>query len=74
MFVDDITFLRGLKVTVLYFSVIDVIWLRNLCEADGDAGFVPQANPVYSSIYLYIQIKSSFHPLIYSFLSFVGVG
>ena len=35
---SDITFLTWLQykfVTVLYFSIIDVFWLRNLCGAGG---------------------------------------
>ena len=41
---SDVTFSRGLHknlVTVLYFSIINV-----LCEAGGDASFAPQANLV----------------------------
>ena len=48
---SDITFLRGLHknlVTVLYFSIINVVWLLNLCGAGGDASFAPQANLVYN--------------------------
>ena len=40
----DITFLLGLHqtlVTVLYFSIINVFWLLNLCGAGGDASFAP---------------------------------
>ena len=47
---SDITFLRGLHqklVTVLYFSIMNVFWVLNLCGADGDASFVPQANLVF---------------------------
>ena len=46
---SDITFLRSLHkkfVTVLYFSIINVFWLLNLCGAGGDASFAPQANLV----------------------------
>ena len=32
--------------TVLYFSIINVFWLLNLCGAGGDASFAPQANLV----------------------------
>ena len=37
-------------VTVLYFSIINVYWLLNLCEVGGDASFVPQANLVQCTI------------------------
>ena len=53
---SDITFLRGLHkkmVTVLYFSIIDVFWLINLCGEGGDASFAPQANLV---IYYFYRI------------------
>ena len=46
---SDITFLRGLYkklVTVLYFSIINVFSLLNLCGAGGDANFASQANLV----------------------------
>ena len=46
---SDIPFLRGLHkklVTVLYFSIINVFWLLNLCGAGGDASSAPQANLV----------------------------
>ena len=33
-------------VTMLYFSIIDVFWLLNLCGAGGGASFAPQANLV----------------------------
>ena len=33
-------------VTVLYFPIINVFWLLNLCGAGGDASFTPQANLV----------------------------
>ena len=33
-------------VTVLYFSIINVFWLLNLCGAGGDACFAPQSNLV----------------------------
>ena len=39
---SSITFLRGLHkklVTVMYFSIIDVFWLLNLCRAGGDSSF-----------------------------------
>ena len=50
---SDITFLRGLHkkmVTVLYFCIINVFWLLNLCVAGGDASFAPQANVVVKYI------------------------
>ena len=37
-------------VTVLYFSIINVFYLLDLCGAGGDASFAPQANLV-SSVY-----------------------
>ena len=40
------TWLYQKLVTVLYFSIIDIFWLRNLCEAVGDASVAPQANLV----------------------------
>ena len=47
---SDITFLRGFihkkSMTVLYFSIINVFWLLNLCGAGGEASFAPQANLV----------------------------
>ena len=52
---SDITFSRGLHknlVTVLYFSVINV-----LCGAGGDASFAPQANLVY---FIFCQLNQSF--------------
>ena len=48
---SDITFLRDLHknlVTVLYFSIINLFWLLNLCGADGDPNFSPQANLVFT--------------------------
>ena len=42
---SDISFLRGLHkkiVTVVYFSIINVFWLLNLCGAGGDASFAPR--------------------------------
>ena len=60
---SDIRFLRGLHkklVTVLYFSIINVFWLLNLCGAGGNASFAPQANLVtycYSA-YIWIPIKT----------------
>ena len=33
-------------VTVLYFSIINVFWLLNLCGVGEDASFAPQANLV----------------------------
>ena len=36
--------------TVLYFCIINVFWLQNLCGASGDAGFAPQANLVTRDI------------------------
>ena len=44
---SDITFLRGLHkqfVKVLYFSIINVLWLINLFGLDGDTSFAPEAN------------------------------
>ena len=32
--------------TVLYFPIIIVFWLLNLCRAGGDASFAPQENVV----------------------------
>ena len=46
---SDITFLCGLHrklVTVLYFSIINVFWLLNLCGAGGGASFAPLENLV----------------------------
>ena len=46
---SDITCLRGLHkqmVTVLYFFIMNVFWLLNLCGAGGDESFAPQANLV----------------------------
>ena len=34
--------------TVLYFSIINVFWLLNLCGAGGDTSFAPPANLVLS--------------------------
>ena len=34
-------------VTVLYFSIINVFWLLNLCGVGGDASFSPQANLIH---------------------------
>ena len=45
---SDITFSRGLHknlVTVLYFSIINVLW-----GAGGDASFAPQANLVANAV------------------------
>ena len=50
---SEITFSRGLHknlVTVLYFSIINV-----LCGAGGDASFAPQANLVQDMNSLYIS-------------------
>ena len=33
-------------VTVLYFSIINVLWLLNLCGVGGDASFAPRENLV----------------------------
>ena len=38
-------------VTVLYFSIINVLWLLNLCGAGGDVSFAPQANLVLDPDY-----------------------
>ena len=38
-------------VTVLYFSIINVFWLLNLCGAGGDAISAPQANLFLTFIY-----------------------
>ena len=38
-------------VTVLYFSIINVFWLLNLCGAGGDAISAPQANLALTFIY-----------------------
>ena len=43
---SDITCLRGLPKKIgdgTVFSIINVFWLLNLCGADGDASFAPQA-------------------------------
>ena len=40
----------GYLVTVLYFSIISVFWLLNLCGVGGDASFVHQANLVYKCV------------------------
>ena len=40
------------SVTVLYFSIINV-----LCGAGGDASFAPQANVVFSAIYLTVMYR-----------------
>ena len=56
---SDISFLRGLHkkfVTVVYFSIINVFWLLNLCGAGGDASFAPQANLVFVVV-LYRDIQ-----------------
>ena len=37
-------------VTVLYFSIINVFWLLNICGAGGDASFAPQANLAYTDL------------------------
>ena len=52
---SEVTFSRGLHknlVTVLYFSIINV-----LCGAGGDASFAPQANLVLH----FILILNNFH-------------
>ena len=64
---SEITFSRGLHknlVTVLYFSIINV-----LCGASGDASFAPQANLVYAVLehisntieYLHLLCKYNAH-------------
>ena len=50
---SDITLLHGLHkkiMTVLYFSIIIVFWLLNLCGVGGDARFAPHAYLVCSLV------------------------
>ena len=42
-----LTWLDDKLVTVLYLSIIDVFWLKNLCGMGGDASFAPEANLVF---------------------------
>ena len=43
----------------MYFYIINVFWLLNLCEAGGDASFAPQANLVqcvFANTYKYNNV------------------
>ena len=44
-------------VTELYFSIIKVFWLLNLCGPGGDASFAPEANLVFYVFSFYMNLR-----------------